>query len=227
MNNILSRKECNMFSLSAVITNEDISAEQAKDAFEQLVRSHRGYFEKEYEEYKEECSEKFEILYANIQEECKKFEDEKKKDYMKEYGFFSCAFLADLVGIETLYSEPDNLVYHMYHEIGLEHDAKNILKEKIENPTKITLDNELDTEEYSELKSYLKKIEVGFMTHCTEGPLQKTLYFELNEQTKRWLLKYPSDFSITGKLQDLALYQDEKIVFSSCTHEKDHLFFTL
>lgn len=79
MKNILSRKECNMFSLSAVITDEDISAEQAKNAFDQLVRSHRGYLEKEYEEYKEECSEEFEILYDNIQEECKKFEDEKKK----------------------------------------------------------------------------------------------------------------------------------------------------
>lgn len=90
--NILSRKECNMFSLSAVITDEDISAEQAKKAFDQLVCSHRRYFEKEYEEYKEECSEEFEILYDNIQEECKKFEDEKKKDYMKEYGFFSCGF---------------------------------------------------------------------------------------------------------------------------------------
>ena len=43
--------------------------------------------------------------------------------------------------------------------------------------------------------------------------------FSFNEETKKYLLKYNSDFDLVG-LEDLALYKDNKIKFSSCTHEK-------
>ena len=44
-------------------------------------------------------------------------------------------------------------------------------------------------------------------------------YFKLNDETKNHLLKYDSDYDL-DELQDLTLYQNNKIKFYSCTHEE-------
>ena len=82
-------------------------------------------------------------------------------------------------------------------------------------------------EKYKELIPFIKKRELSFETHCTKSSvLFETYYFELNNITKKWLLKHKSVFDFDGEnpneLQDLALYKDEELMFSSCTHEEYH-----
>ena len=44
-------------------------------------------------------------------------------------------------------------------------------------------------------------------------------YFKLNDLTKKYLLQFKSDFDLVD-LEDLVLYQNDKELFSSCTHER-------
>lgn len=46
-------------------------------------------------------------------------------------------------------------------------------------------------------------------------------YFALNEQTTAWLAQFEHDYQFT-KLEDLAFYKGDKLLFSSCTHEGFH-----
>ena len=45
-------------------------------------------------------------------------------------------------------------------------------------------------------------------------------YFDLNDETKKFLLKFKNDFKIKGNLYDLAFYKNNELIFSSCTHEQ-------
>jgi len=48
-------------------------------------------------------------------------------------------------------------------------------------------------------------------------------YFKLNEETKKYLLKYKTDFDLYY-LEDLAIYKNGELKFSSNTHEKYNTF---
>lgn len=43
-------------------------------------------------------------------------------------------------------------------------------------------------------------------------------YFNLNSETKKYLLKFQDDFCLEP-LEDLTLYKEDEIKFYSCTHE--------
>ena len=43
-------------------------------------------------------------------------------------------------------------------------------------------------------------------------------YFKFNDESKKYLLKYESDFDLDN-LEDLTFYKDNEVVFYSCTHE--------
>ena len=43
-------------------------------------------------------------------------------------------------------------------------------------------------------------------------------YFKLNDETKKYLLQFRNDFYMRD-LDDLSLYNDDEVKFSSCTHE--------
>jgi len=44
-------------------------------------------------------------------------------------------------------------------------------------------------------------------------------YFKLNDETKKYLLKFDNDFCLEP-LEDLAIYKDNELKFYSCTHER-------
>ena len=97
---------------------------------------------------------------------------------------------------------------------------ENLKKSSIQYKSIVEID-----EKYKELIPFVKKREISFETHCTKSAaLFETYYFELNDITKKWLLKYKSVFDFSdeypGDLQDLALYKDDELKFSSCTHEE-------
>lgn len=71
------------------------------------------------------------------------------------------------------------------------------------------------------LRDNLIKYEISFQNHCTtSGCLMINYYFKLNGETKELLRNYKNDFEIDiNSLEDLALYKDDELKFSSCTHE--------
>ena len=70
------------------------------------------------------------------------------------------------------------------------------------------------------LRDYCIKYEISFFNEVTESSrLMINYYFPLNENTKKYLLKFKTDFDLK-ELQDLTIYKNNKVKFYSCTHEK-------
>lgn len=224
MENILvACKECNIFSLSTDFGNEKLSREEAYKALKILKESHKEELLEEYNKVngKSTLPDFFE-LYCHIENECIEFRKKYMDYYIDKFGSFECSFIADHVGEDTLYEDPIELFWTFYNTLGMDLDAKIKLETLLSSNCKINPTDILNEEAYLLLKPWLIKYEISFITHCTEGGLAKTFYFELNDETKKWLLQFPSDFEIKGNLQDLALYKGNKLLFSSCTHEREH-----
>ena len=119
---------------------------------------------------------------------------------------------------ELQYKEPLEL-WHIYHS----YDFLNEVRFSAMNMVKLNecrqLDYELNLESYIDLKNCLIKIDITHIWHCTvSGLLCKVFYFKLNKDSIHWLLKHKNIYDFI-KLDDLAFYQDDKCIFSSCTHE--------
>lgn len=122
---------------------------------------------------------------------------------------------------KTRLTSPQEL-WHFYHSLDkllMYYWISNKLqKNTIESP----LDAELDAEYYSQLKQDLIDIEVTFSWHCTmSSELTKVFYFRLTENSIAWLKKLKNDYDMR-ELQDLAFYNGDTVLFSSCTHEGFH-----
>lgn len=178
-----------------------------------------------YQNEKEELEEDFDTIYNKIKEECIAFEHNMAEKYRKEFGFFQCAFIVEGMGESTMYSQPYDLMYDMYYSLGQELDANSRIRNQAKVPKDEYIEKCFNEKEYIALKKYYEKSELSFFTHCSLGPLQKTLFFELNEDTKQWLVDHSEDGFVVGKLQDLAVYRNGELVYSSCTHEKEQTFF--
>jgi hypothetical protein len=203
--------DCNVFSLTTSIDFK-ISGKDANHALEVLKQYHKNYLLEEYEKNKNQYSlPSFEQLYDDIQQECIKF---------KEHNDDEDHFICDEVGFTTKYSEPLNFFWHFYNMIETEKRDEKLLNTYINYSNNKNHFDILELEQYQALKPYVIKDEISFITHCTIGPLSQTIYFKLNEETKKWLLQYKCYYDIHNDLQDLAIYKDSQIVFSSCTHEK-------
>lgn len=216
-------RNCNVFSLSTDFGNERLSKEEANKALMILKENHKAELLEQYNE--ENTNNKlppFFQLYHNIENECKEFKEKYMNDYLDKTGFFECSFIVDHVGEDTIYNEPIGLFWLFYDMIGRDLDAKIKLEALLTSNYSTMPTDILNEELYLLLKPWLIKYEISFITHCTEGGLAKTLYFELNDETRKWLLQFTTDFDIKGDLQDLALYKDDELVFSSCTHEREH-----
>ncbi len=72
-----------------------------------------------------------------------------------------------------------------------------------------------------ELKESLIRYEVSFFNNASicYDLLSINYYFKLNEESKKYLLKFKTDFDL-DYLDDLALYKNDKLMFSSNTHEE-------
>ena len=147
----------------------------------------------------------FEVLFNDILDECKKKDD---------------IYLSDKVGVLTKYSEPKDFFWHFYT------GGCFILKQnnKLDKCLKLKEDNrDLVLDKYPELKPYIKRKELLFGNHTTLSTnLFSTYYIELNDITKKWLLNHHTIYDFANDLWDLAFYIDDKLIFSSCTHEMYH-----
>ena len=100
-------------------------------------------------------------------------------------------------------------------------DAHNIILEKLK--TKYCNNGMNPIEQVpEELKKCLLYHKVSFYNpvSISKVPLIN-YYFELNDEAKKYLLKFRNDFDIQKSgLEDLALYKDNELKFASCSHEE-------
>lgn len=132
------------------------------------------------------------------------------------------SFICDQFSMgESHYKSPQEL-WHFYHNLDTlfmySWISNTMQKALIERP----LDAELNSEYYSPLKQDLIDIEVTFCWHCTSSSqLSKVFYFRITDNSVAWLKKLKNDYDMQ-ELEDLAFYNGDKLLFSSCTHEGFH-----
>ncbi len=212
--------DCDSFSLCALVVDNSITQEEATRSLLENQALNKTKLQELYNTYKDQISEDFETIYREVLAECKEFQKTVKAKNSDE--FYHCSFICDQVGQTTKYFTPTEFFWHLYLTLGMELDQNEEL-DKLLSSDKTSSISLLTTPEYAELKPYLIEFKYTFQTHCTTcGNLQIEMRFSLNEQTKRWLLKHKNDYDFDGELQDLAFYKNNKLRFSSCTHEGFH-----
>lgn len=219
-----------------------ITEEEFLNALQKIEESNKEEKRKIYEENKEKFVNypEFDELYDEIKKECYEFDSEENRQMYinKHFGaekieqykkigktdedidkiknkFFHCSFISDNVGKTTKYgSEYRNFFWNLYHDIAMMVDRQK------DKDTYCISDGRSPLEQIpTELKEHFLYYEVSFNNAVTvSGGLMINYYFELNEQTKKYLLQFRNDFALTG-LEDLTLYKDDEEKFSSCTHE--------
>ena len=151
----------------------------------------------------------FNELYEKMEKECRKFNGKRKK-----LKHFKSGLTVDYLDIFTKY-DLDNYIFQIfYQDISLLIDRENYINRlkfnKGKDPVKVLP---------KKLQNNVIKYEISFFNSVTEsGMLMINYYFKLNDETKNYLLNYEMDFDL-DELQDLTLYQNNKMKFYSCTHE--------
>ncbi len=213
---------CNKFSLSSSLPITKIPSNDKKNLLEQNLQNEKESLSQYYQHFskKENIVVDFETLYNDIVKECRKFYKKiQGKDITTLLNNDSSPFIADHVGKDTKYSEPISLIWHFYHNIQQVFMSNDALSNMLEID-KFNIDDIVTKEKDVSLKNNFLKYEYTFTTHCTKGPLQLVLYFNLNDDTKKWLLQFKDDFDLgNSEFEDLAFYDNNKLKFSSCTHE--------
>ena len=205
MENILRKySDCNVFSLSRYYEDYNITKKEATKITEDLKRFNREECYKQLFYNKDIKPSSYDKIIDDVENELSKSE---KRTTQEEKKYF------------------ENGLWHIYHSLCMQKEQIQLL-EQLQN-SKIEYKSIVESEQrYKELIPFVKKRELAFYTHCTVGPLFETYFFELNDITKKWLLTYKSVFDFNDEdssdLQDLALYKDEELKFSSSTHERYH-----
>lgn len=213
--------------LNALKKTEEMTKEEKRKQFENKRAEFLNYpsFDEMYEEIKQECYDFYNE--QNREKYIKKHFDSKNIEMYKKLGFtdekieeiknnfFHCSFIADDVGDKTKYGKENNGFFcNLYREI-----AMNIDREK--EKTKYILNNGKSPLEQipKELKEHFLYYEVSYFNSVTiSSRLMINYYFRLNDETKKYLLQFRNDFELND-LEDLTLYKDNEIIFSSCTNE--------
>lgn len=162
----------------------------------------------------------FDALVESITKEIESYRATLSEKKIGENG--GSSFMCDMFSMgKTHYKSPQELwyFYHNLDTIFMYCRISDILKKNIkDNP----LDAELNSEYCLPLKQDLIDIEVTFCWHCTtSSQLSKVFYFRITDNSIAWLKKLKNDYDM-AELQDLAFYNGDKILFSSCTHERFH-----
>ena len=188
-----NHSDCNMFSLSRYYGDENIADEEAERI---IVKTKTNAKEKCLELYKKTANDNpqsFDEIIEKIREEIEQFD-------VLEYSKQNTLPFFFKEGIEK---DPYNWKHFIFGAyVEKKHDNKSgiydVLIEENKRISQIvyrqkTLRNRKnyveEDEMYFELKPYLKKTEITFQTHCTIGPLFETYYFELNDVTKKMVIK--------------------------------------
>lgn len=213
--------DADRFQLVIPLYDYGFDEEQAKTAYETVYEQQKRWCKTEYDNFSETQKEKlpdFETLYSAIEEECREYRSKNAATIATHdgEGFFCDEFTRG----RTKFTTPAGL-WHFYHAVDfVEACAYRI--ERSQNNGADDYDGKLD--DYTALKRALIKTEVTYSWHCTtSGSPAKVFTFELNDETRAWLLTHADDYDIERDgFEDLALLKGEEILFSSCTHEHFH-----
>jgi len=175
------------------------------------------------------------LLYEEIESECYNFDsEENRQKYFDDYysdkktgiseeqikrfkeKIFRCSFIADNVGKTTKYgNEHSGFFRNLYHDIAMNIDREKDKKEFCVSDGVSPLEQIPE-----ELKEHFLYYEISFFNAVTiSGGLMINYYFKLNNESKKYLLKFKNDFYI-NELEDLTFYKNGKEKFYSCTHEQ-------
>lgn len=228
--------------LEQFVEKYTITEEEFSKALEKMEERNKEEKRKIYENNKEKFVNypEFDELYDEIKKECKDFDCDKNRqfyinkhygdDTVKEYkdmgmsdekinkiknDFFCCSFIADNGGETTKYgSEYRGFFWRFYHDVAMMIDRQNDKKRYCVSNGKSPLE-----QIPAELKKHFLYYEISYFNSVTtSGGLMINYYFKLNDETKKYLLQFRNDFYL-GDLEDLSLYKDDELKFSSCTHE--------
>jgi len=229
--------------LKQYIEKFTITEEEFSKALEKIEDYIKEKIRKIYEDNKEKFANypEFDKLYDEIKKECKNFDCEENRQFYinKHYGddkierykkiglseaeinemknnFFQCSFITSNVGKSTKYGyEHRNFFWLFYHDVAMMIDRENDKKNYCIGSGKSPIEQIPD-----ELKEHFLYYEISYYNSVTiSGGLMINYYFKLNEETKKYLLKFKNIYELRG-LDDLTLYKDNEIKFYSCTHEK-------
>lgn len=213
-------ENCDSFSLSWAGIIDNIPQKNKDFLLKENLNIEKMFLKNVYEYHSNKTKNlpDFETCFSEIVEECYEFYNKlthKENSSNPKHSPFIC----DHVGIDTKYCEPIELFWHFYHNI------QHVIMSN-EGLTHMPECEEFKAGKYfikkedSLLKKNLIRYEFTCQSHCTKGPLQLVLYFKLNDETKSWLLKLKDDFDLEKtNFEDLAFYENNKLKFSSCTHE--------
>lgn len=226
MRDVLTKySDCDTFSLSAYATSIKISQKHAKIIVDNMIDTSKDLLHEIYQDGLKKCDlPPFDTLVDDIMDECKEFINKNYDKYNKlapGIGSRFASFIADEVGKTTKYSEPQEIFWHIYYVLGRLMDQTAMIQSLVVSDNEADPLDEVDLPDYDELRPYLVKSEISDGNHCTMGPLFHNVFFELNDSTKKWLLKRREVFDFEdSEYQDFALYEGGKVVFSTCTHEQ-------
>jgi len=118
------------------------------------------------------------------------------------------------------YKQPTSL-WHFYHSIGSIYESViPILDKMVAHKEKMNPLEVFNNAKHERIRHSLINYEPSFSWHCTKTSLPAIVYhFKLDANAFVWLSSRQDiyDFDL---LDDFALYQGDKLLFSSCTHER-------
>ena len=215
--------DCDTFSLSLASQVVAVSAEAKTNLITKLLAEEKEHMRERYE-YNKDAEEfktlpDYDTLFDEVFEETRAFYAQfEGKDTMELVNAKTNPFICDHVGKDTKYCKPLNFFWHLYHNCQMVFMSADSL-EKL--PVDETFAGKVFESDFNKpLKPHLQKCEFTYSSHCTTGPLQLVYYFALNDETKNWLNQFEDDYALEGSdFEDLAIYKNGEIKFSSCTHE--------
>lgn len=192
-----------------------LDAKMAENAGNEIMLWAMEQSKRKYEGLDEEVRMKlpaFDILIEEIIKEC-------EDAWSKVKGKSDEPFMCDRFAIgETKYTAPHEL-WNTYHVIDFAIAARREAQKMMEIKKIRPLEFPLDKPENEILLRNLIEIKVGFVWHCNVSTrMAKTFFISLNDETKEWLSSFKDDYSLP-QFEDLAFYEGDKLLYSSCTHE--------
>jgi len=225
MDGLLERyKEADSFSLTTDYGDVHIDERIAQTALKELSEEQYKLAESQYlliPEGERKSLPAFDKLFKEISDTCNAHRKKHKKR-IKETGGNSFFCDEHYKGKYKNYLQ----VWHIYSAVDFiqacDYDLNRLKGLKEVAPIDRQLKN------LPVLKEALISAKPTYVTHCTiSGSLATVFKFKLNEKTKAWLKTHKDDYDFnTGgadyRLDDLALYHGDELLFSSCTHEGFH-----
>lgn len=229
MDGLLKRYEvADRFSLTTDYGDVKIDGELADRVLKELAQNQYEMAREQFQALTQEEREQlppFEELYEEINAKCLAYRKRHRKRIGETGGH---SFFCDEQR-KGKYKD-FSAVWHIYSAVDFVQAAAYDLQRLKANSSALPIDRQL--EGLPVLKEALISAEPTYVTHCTiSGSLSTVFTFALNDRTREWLKTHKDDYDFNTafdagqegyRLDDLALYCGEKILFSSCTHEHFH-----